>query len=101
MAVRVEGQAELQAGPADGRRAGKTREALHAAGTEVQLRQRLARSLCFTGCHHSCHRGGCEYNTNCYTVHWESAGASRGDDKSKKSKMPVKEWTLIDGNKNK
>lgn len=33
----VEGQAEREAGPANGWRAGKAREALHSAGTEVEL----------------------------------------------------------------
>lgn len=37
MVAGVEGQAEREAGPANGRRAGKTREALHSAGTEVEL----------------------------------------------------------------
>lgn len=38
MTLGAEGQAERKAGPADGRRAGKTREALRGAGTEVELR---------------------------------------------------------------
>jgi len=57
--VGAEGKTERQTGPVNGWRTRKAGEALHPAGTEVKLQQRLCLN-CFTRSYHSCDWRDCE-----------------------------------------